>query len=465
MTTDELTWLPAWRINELVVNKEVSPVEVTEHFLGRIEELEPTLHAFRTLDAAGAREQAQQAEDAIRQGAAVGPLHGIPVAVKEHIAVKGLPFSLTGPQHAPIAKRDDILTERLRAAGAIMVGTTVMPGMGNSPTAGRKPSDDLSDQPRNPWDPTRVPGSSSAGSAAATASGMLPFTIGSDGGGSTRLPSALSGVVGLHTTARRIPFVTHRLEGLPLTGSFGPITRDVRDAAIALQVMAGPDGRDFVCLQDDPPDYSAGLDAGVEGVRFAWTDDFGFGSMYALEETPRVISAVREAAFGFTMIGATVEPTEAVWEDFWPGSTTTSQAYGPGPQGAGGGRPSRAQYLEAVESRAGYYERFRRLFAASDLLLSPTIQFTAFTVEGWDAAWNHDGTTYPHGTFAPTYTTDTHMFNWLGWPAISVPCGFLDGLPVALQIVGCPNSEALILRAAAAFLKAYPRAERPTIAE
>ena len=262
MTTDELTWLPAWRINELVVNKEVSPVEVTEHFLGRIEELEPTLHAFRTLDAAGAREQAQQAEDAIRQGAAVGPLHGIPVAVKEHIAVKGLPFSLTGPQHAPIAKRDDILTERLRAAGAIMVGTTVMPGMGNSPTAGRKPSDDLSDQPRNPWDPTRVPGSSSAGSAAATASGMLPFTIGSDGGGSTRLPSALSGVVGLHTTARRIPFVTHRLEGLPLTGSFGPITRDVRDAAIALQVMAGPDGRDFVCLQDDPPDYSAGLDAG-----------------------------------------------------------------------------------------------------------------------------------------------------------------------------------------------------------
>ncbi len=462
---EDLTWEPAWRLRERIGAKEVSPSEVTEHFLGRIEELDPTLHAFRVLDADGARQQAAQADKAVLAGEELGPLHGIPLSVKEHVAVAGFPLLGSGyPER--VSTRDALGVQRLREAGAIVFGTNTMMytnGLKVDGDGKMTMSFDWEHEARNPWDPTRVPGWSSSGGAAATAAGLVPLSIGTDGGGSTRLPAAYSGVVGLHPTTNLIPWVDYDTPQVsPMMMSMGPMGRNVRDVATMLQAMAGPDGRDFTCQQADPPDYLANLDQGVEGMRFAWTDDFGFTDMYAMEESPRVIAAVREAARGLSTLGASVEATSETWEDFFPGFVTSGYLYptgGPKPP-----RPSPDAWAHALDSRKRNYDAFRTVLADHDLMLSATTQLLPRTVEEWADAWTTGGAKFtPHGTFAPVYTSHTHMFNWLGFPAASIPCGFVDGLPIGLQLIGLPGRETTIFRVASAFQAAFPRNERPPV--
>ena len=453
----DLAWMPAWQIRDLIASRDVSATEVLDLFLSRIEEHDGTLKAFKTVDASGARTQAKQADDAVARGDRLGTLHGIPISVKEHIAVAGLPVMALGSSGGGVAKRDALGVERLRQAGAVIVGTNTM--MGTSATARGRYNWEA--EARNPWDPGRVPGWSSSGGAAAAAARLLPITIGSDGGGSTRLPAAYSGIVGVHPTMGLIPKVSHDTPRiLSLTGTIGPLCRDVVDAAITVQAMAGPDGRDFTCIQTDPPDYRARIDAGVEGMRFAWTDDFGFTGMYALEESRRVIAHVREAAMGLSTLGATVESTSETWEDFFQGQMTTSYLFrGAAPIPA----PSTEAWNRALDTRQSNWQRFRKVLREHDLMLSVTSQLTARTVEEWDAAWTKDHAKFAHNTFAGVYTSHTFMFNWLGFPAVSVPCGFVDGLPVGLQIIGWPGSDDKILRVAHAFLDAFPRDERPRV--
>jgi aspartyl-tRNA(Asn)/glutamyl-tRNA(Gln) amidotransferase subunit A len=462
---DDLTWEPAWKLRERIGAKEISPSEVTEHFLGRIEELDGTLKAFRVLDADGAREQAARADKAVLAGDELGPLHGIPLSVKEHVAVAGFPLLGSGYPEA-VSTRDALGVERLRDAGAIVFGTnTMMYTNGLKPNAEGKlrMNFDWEHEARNPWDPTRVPGWSSSGGAAATASGMIPLSIGTDGGGSTRLPAAYSGVIGLHPTTNLIPWADYETPQVsPMMMSMGPMGRNVRDVAIMLQAMAGPDGRDFTCQQADPPDYLANLGQGVEGMRFAWTDDFGFTEMYAQEESPRVIAAVRQAALGLTTLGARVEITSERWEDFFPGFVTSGYLYptgGPRPPA-----PAPDAWAHALDSRKRNYDTFRTVLADHDLMISATTQLLPRTMEEWADNWTTGGANFtPHGTFAPVYTSHTHMFNWLGFPAMSIPCGFVDGLPIGLQLIGLPGRESTILRAASAFLDAFPRTERPPV--
>jgi aspartyl-tRNA(Asn)/glutamyl-tRNA(Gln) amidotransferase subunit A len=453
--SDQLTWAPAYRIRELVAEREVSPVEVTEHFLGRIEEHNGTLKAFRHIDHAGAREQAKAAEVAVQRGEELGPLHGVPISVKEHISVAGLPVLVLGVGERT-ARFDDLGIARLRDAGAVIVGTNTMMGT-QAPTPGEY---NWEAEARNPWDPSRVPGWSSSGGAAATAAGLLPLTIGSDGGGSTRLPGAYSGLFALHPTAGLIPFFNYsaQMRANP-TGTIGPLARNVTDAAITLQAMAGPDGRDFDCIQASPPDYLASLNEGVEGLRLGWTDDFGFASMYSFEESPRVIAAVREAAKGFSTLGASVDTLTEAWDDFFPGLGGTMHLF------AGtGARVDKEIWNAAINTRDRNWRKFRDVFGDYDLIVSPTSQLLAPRIEDWAQYWAGSGPVpFPHKVFAPHYTSHTHMFNWLGFPALNVPAGFVDGLPVGLQLIGWPGSEATILRAAQAFSKAFPREERPKI--
>ncbi|MCU1344052.1 MAG: hypothetical protein JWL70_318 [Acidimicrobiia bacterium] len=464
--SDELTWMPAVEIRDRIAKGEVSPVEVTEHFLARIEEHNPTLKAFKSVDTAGARAQAKAAEEAVRRGDELGPFHGVPLSVKEQLAVKGHPILGVGfPE--PVMEYDNLGVQRLREAGAIVFGTNTM-----MYTNGLRFGDDgkvimafdWDAEARNPWDTDRVPGWSSSGGAAAVAAGLIPIAIGTDGGGSTRLPAAYSGCVGLHPTTNLIPWADyHAPRPSPMMMSMGPMTRNIADAAAMVQAMAGPDGRDFTVMQGDPPDYSANLNQGVEGMRFAWTDNYGFTDMYALEESPRVIATVREAAKGFSTLGATVNPTNEKWEDFFPGFMTANYLYptgGPPPP-----MPDKATWAFALDSRKRNYDKFRKLLRGeADLLLSATTQLTARTVTEWAENWTPGAKTFePHGVFAPLYTSHTHMFNWLGFPAVSVPAGFVDGLPVGLQIVGLPGSETTIFKAANAFLQAFPRNERPPV--
>src|ERR1700728_3882682 len=314
--SEELTWTPAHRIRELIVEGEVSPVEVTEHFLGRIEEHDGTLKAFRHVDHAGAREQAKAAEVAVQRGGGLGALHGVPISVKEHISAAGLPVLVLGVGERK-ARFDDLGVARLRDAGAVMVGTNTMMGT-QAPEPGEYNWDA---EARNPWDPTRVPGWSSSGGAAAAAARLLPVTIGSDGGGAAPLPAALSGVVGLHTSRGLIPFVDYEKPAMLLTVSRGPLARNVRDVALFTEAMAGPDGRDYVCLPEDTPDMVEGLSDGIEGMRLAWTEDFGFASRYATERSAAIISCAREAAHQLATLGGELVETDDVWEDRSPEST------------------------------------------------------------------------------------------------------------------------------------------------
>lgn len=449
----ELTWMPAWQIRDSIVAGKYSALAVTEHFLARIARLEPVLHAFLTVDAEGARAQARAADAALARGEKVGPLHGVPIGIKDHIAVKGLPLPARG--HAPsdgvkvsmpIANEDSIVAERLRKAGAVIVGNTVMPGMG----LGQEMTS-LDNHPRNPWDPAKVPGSSSAGSAAAVASGMLPVAIGSDGGGSTRLPSSLCGLIGLHPTTGRVPNANYQNTRLMLTSTFGPITRDMRDTAIVLQAIAGPDGRDILSTVHPPaPDYSAAIPAGASGMRLGWTDDFGFASKYFTPDSAAIVAQTHEAAHGFRSLGATVVRADVTLEDFWPHVASTMYHYE--------GAPQPATTMEAAfKVRGRNRARMDALLESHDFIVSTTIPFTAPTVEQWNTNWQGGV------AFAPHYTSETFMFNWLQLPAISLPIGLYKGMPIGLQLVGRPDSEPRMFAAAAAFMAKFPQTARPRI--
>ncbi len=207
-------------------------------------------------------------------------------------------------------------------------------------------------------------------------------------------------------------------------------------------------------LQDEPPDYVVDIASGIEGLRTAWTDDFGFARRYSGPESDRVLEVARTAAGRWHELGAVVEPMSEVFDDWWPHPTMMTSAPG----------VSYLQYQAAADARSGWWERLRRVFADHDLLLSTTILHVAFEVERWSAAWGSASGDYPNGSFVPTWTANTFPHNWLGWPAVSIPCGFVDGLPVGLQITGRPNEEALVLRAAAAYLGAFGSMARPPAA-
>ena len=267
-------------------------------------------------------------------------------------------------------------------------------------------------------------------------------------------------MVGVHPTGGLIPELNYTAPKPPAGITVGPMTRSVRDAAAVTQVMAGPDGRDPFCIQSEPGDYLADLDAGLAGLRLAWTDDFGFAGRYAAPESPRVIAEVRDQALKLRTHGAEVEITDEVWEDIWPGRMAQWLSFYPTP---GLPAPSEEELQAGYEVRGRNWDRFRRLFQTYDVILSVTTPRIASDIPRWEAAWTTAGPTYPNGNFLGSYCSHTDMFNWLKFPAVSVPCGFVDGLPIGLQIAGWPGTEAMVFRVANAFLKAFPRPERPPV--
>jgi Asp-tRNA(Asn)/Glu-tRNA(Gln) amidotransferase A subunit family amidase len=442
---DELSWLPAWKIRDLIVRRELSPVEVTGHFLARIAAIDPRYHAFRMIDPDAALDQARAAERAVLAGEAPGPLHGIPVAVKEHVPVRGLHWHDLASNQPSIAERDGIEAERLRRAGAILVGTTVA-GL----TAVEFGSSDR--QPLNPWSRERICGDSSSGSACAAATAMTPLGIAVDGLGSTRLPAAYCGLVGLMATRGRVPSITSwsDLSSRPLS-RVGPLARDVRDAATILSVLAGPDGRDLFCLPDAPPDYLRDLDAGVDGMRLVWTDDFGFGAAYAAPESGEIIATVRRAAEALAGQGAGIRPATGSLEDP-TGACNEALVSDPGVF-IHVKRP--ADVLAGVrEMRARVMHGLEALLDGSDFIICPTAQQIAPTLQQWADYWQPAADGQPSGHMS-TYTTLTGFVNLIGWPAMCLPADFVNGMPVSLQIIGRPNSEPAMLRLAQAFQQSY----------
>jgi aspartyl-tRNA(Asn)/glutamyl-tRNA(Gln) amidotransferase subunit A len=436
---------------------ELSPVETTRATLERIAEADPAVNAFCLVDSDRAIAQARESEQRWHRGEPAGRLDGVPASIKDVLLTQGWPTLRGSHTIDPDQswQTDSPAVARLREHHAVLVGKTTTPelawkGVTDSPLTGIT---------RNPWDTTRTPGGSSGGAAAAVALGMAPLAVGTDGGGSVRIPASFCGVFTLKPTYGRVPHYPASPFGT--LAHAGPITRTVADAALMLDVLTQPDSRDWSALPPPPASFVNGLEDGVAGMRIAVSPDLGFASVDA-----EVAAAVAAAAGVFTDLGALVEPADPGFpdpvEDFhvlWFSGAAKSVAHldtgqranmDPGLQEicAQGLTYSAQDYLEATNTRMALGQRMGVFHDTYDLLLTPTVAVPPFAA----------GTEAPRaGDRWTSWTPFTYPFNMTQQPAASVPCGFTtDGLPVGLQIVGPRHSDARVLRAARAFEQATP---------
>lgn len=468
--TDPCT-LPATAQARLIRTRALSPVELTEAVLARIERLEPTIHAFATLGADQARAAAHKAEAQVMRGDPLGPLHGVPVSIKDLICTHDLPTTCGSKAYAGFtAEEDDIAVARLRAAGAIVIGKTNVPEFGYAGSG----INALFPPTANPWNPALTPGGSSAGSAAAVASGMGSITLGSDGGGSIRGPASFCGLVGVKPSFGRVPLWPGcrdpRYPGMSSWETIehlGPLARTVGDAALMLAVMAGPDARDRHSLPAGDVDWLAAPGAPLGRLRVAFTPDFGFS---AVDAEVRAITAAAAQVFADDLrcdLTEATPPLQDMGELFLTLVTRDSDLDGMRALVARGeiampgllwllGRTWTAEQMSAAAmQRQAACNAIARFMADYDLLLTPTVATPAFAIDQWGPA-TVDGIPADQTNMSPF----TYPFNWTGQPAASVPAGFTrDGRPVGLQIVGRHLDDATVLRAAAAFEAARPWAQ------
>jgi aspartyl-tRNA(Asn)/glutamyl-tRNA(Gln) amidotransferase subunit A len=459
----DVALLPATELLKMYRRRELSPVEATEATLRRIEAYNPRVNAYVLVDAERALARARESEERYLTGTPRGRLDGVPASIKDLILTRGWPTlrgSRTIDPHQEW-NEDAPVVARLREHGAVILGKTTTPeygwkGVTDSPLTGSTV---------NPWDSTRTAGGSSGGSAAAVALGMGPLSVGTDGGGSIRIPAAFCGIVGLKPTYGRVPL----WPGSPFgtLSHAGPMVSTVQDAALMLTVLAGPDVRDWTSLPPEDVDYVDALGGGVEGLRVAFSPDLGYVSVQ-----PEVQEAVRAAVRVFEDMGAKIEQTDPGFQDpleffnlhWYAGAANALRAYGeerreimdPGliEIANEGAEYSLLQYLEAVGRRSELAIHMGRFHAEYDLLLTPAVPLPAFESGREVPA----GSTHRRWT---GWTPFTYPFNLTQQPALSVPCGFTSaGLPVGLQIVGAKHEDALVLRAAHAYQTANPLTDR-----
>ena len=307
----DLAFMNAIELGAAIRSGEVSSVEATENFFQRIERLDPQLNSYLALCQDQALADARAADEAVRRGDATGQLHGIPISIKDLEMTKGVPTTLGSALfQGRVPDVDSIVVERVKAAGAVVLGKTNTPEFGQSGTTENK----LGEPCRNPWNTERTSGGSSGGAGAAVAAGLCTIATGSDGGGSVRIPASFNGIFGIKPSQGRVP--RYGGYGRPAANHFsqsGPMTRTVADCALLLQVMAGPDSRDANSIRQAPPDFSAGLNEGVSGMRIAWSPDFGYAAV-----DPEVASVTAGAARLFEELGASVEEPDLAMEDPFP---------------------------------------------------------------------------------------------------------------------------------------------------
>jgi amidase len=454
--SDELWGQTATALAARIRAREVSAAEVMRAHLARIDAVNPDLNAIVTLDREGALAGADAADRRLASGEPVGPLHGLPVAVKDLEDTAGMRTtygSAVFRDHVPAA--DTLLVTRLRAAGAIVIGKTNTPEFG----AGSQTFNAVFGVTRNPFDRSRTPGGSSGGAAAAVASGMLPLADGSDLGASVRNPAAFCGLVGLRPSPGRIPAVPATSPWSPLS-VHGPIARTVEDAALLLRALCGPDPRAPLSLDDPPAAFADVGPADPGAVRIAWSDDLG-----DLPVEPAITAALRRRRGELEALGCTIEDVDLDLRDA-DEAFETLRAIGFAQAFAELLRTRREelkdtvvwnieaglaltgeQVARALTLQATVFARMRELLERYDALALPVTQVLAFDV---DEPW-------------PRAIAGVEMGSYLEWmrscsritvtahPAMSVPAAFTpDGLPIGLQLVGRHRGEAALLRLAAA---------------
>jgi aspartyl-tRNA(Asn)/glutamyl-tRNA(Gln) amidotransferase subunit A len=448
--SDELHWASTACLQSWMATGQTSSEEVTRHLLARIGALDSRVHSFIHV-ADDALAQAK-ASDRQRRRGSPRPLEGVPIALKDNYLSRGQPTTagtsapgITFPQDA-----DSACAERLRAAGCVLIGKTRTHEFAWGP---------ISPPTANPWDLERIPGGSSGGSGAAVAAGFVPVGMGSDTGGSIRIPASFCGTVGLKPTFGRVS--RHGI--VPHSWSLdhpGPLTRTVEDAALVLNVLAGYDPRDPACQDRPVPDYTRGLGDGVKGLRIGVIDNH-----FMDRNTPAVQACIDERIADLVRAGAKVRRAQMPILDLGLAAIFAIELASSGAyhdRSVAEGRSAHYQpdvrdlvelgrlvtavdYLKAEQVRARMAEDFRRLFEQVDVIVTPTEPLTA---------WKREATHVrvagqEEGVLAASWRL-TYPFNLTGLPAISVPCGSdPDGMPIGLQVAARPFDEAAALRCAA----------------
>ncbi|KHK90334.1 amidase [Novosphingobium malaysiense] len=449
-----LAWLPAWRLREMLDRRELSSTELACFFLSRMDRIESRHHAFFATTPELALRQAAEADARIAAGECRGALDGIPITIKDNLEVSGELCSYGEASMADyVAPVDHPAVEFMRSAGSVFLGKTNVPGR-------REPG--VVEQPSiNPWAADRMPGGSTAGGAVALATGVAPLALGTDGGGSCRMPAAFCGLVGIHPTPQRSPSYVYAANFFALCGmgSAGVISRDVRDMATMLQVIARNDPRNLAAWPTPVPDYSARLEKGVQGLRMAWSSDLGMPSNHDDADTPATLDVLRKAALEFSDMGAVVEEPSINLHglaDLYTGiimaasrRETARCNQSAGSDGVTSLLKVDTQFVQALEHRAELLGRMRKLFETFDIIMCPTVRTVPITWDRWTEGyfpWSH-----------------CIQVNMLGLTAMSIPAGFVRGLPVGLQLIGPPDSEPVLLGAAQAFMDSHPFTRPPSI--
>jgi len=479
-SANEICRLDAVTLAGHIRAKKLSPVEVIDAVLDRMETLEPVLHAFCTPTPDLARETAKKLEDAIMAGRDVGPLAGVPIGIKDLVLTKGIRTTSGSVVYEDfVPDRDDVVVERLKSAGAIILGKTNVPEFGYS-GAGHNM---IFPTTTNPWNPERTPGGSSAGSGAAVAAGMGPFAIGSDGGGSIRIPAALCGLYGLKASMGRVPLYPgtkdERYPGVSSWESIehiGPLSRTVADSALMMTVIAGPDDRDRHTLPAADFDWMEVMKGDLKGLKVAYSPDWGYAPVDS-----EVRAVVDKAVEVFERdLGCNVEIAHPGWEDpmgaFWGLVAAETDLKGMRALVANYGdrmQPHLVEFLntpftaedltDAVMGRKAVANKMWPFMRQYDLLLTPTVSVAAFGlgIQGPERIAGREVAPFDWLPF-------TFPINMTGQPAASIPAGFTsEGLPVGLQIVGRHLDDPLVLRASAAFEAAAPWRDKwpPLLAE
>jgi aspartyl-tRNA(Asn)/glutamyl-tRNA(Gln) amidotransferase subunit A len=460
MKSSEICHLSAGQLGGLVRRKEVSPVEIVRAHLARIDSLEPRLNSFITLLPEQALTQAQEAEREIGAGRIRGPLHGIPFGLKDLIYVNGI-RSTAGTRIFEnfVPASDSAVASRLRNAGAILLGMLNLHPLAYGPTGENRDYGDM----HNPWDPRRITGGSSGGSGSAVASGECTFALGTDTGGSVRIPGSMCGVVGLKPTYGRVS----RYGVVPLAWSLdhaGPLCRTVEDCALVMNVIAGPDAMDPTAARLPVPDYREVLNRGLKGLRVGVPREY-----FEVPIDPAVKRVVERAVGKLAELGTTVSEVSWPLLRYGQAIATTLQmaeatAYHRKLIRTHGNRLdpvvrlrleaglfiSATEYIQAQRARALFHRQGLDLFGKVDLLAGPTVPVTAFEPGQSEIVVEQERI-----RVIPGLMQYTRPFNLTGFPAITLPCGFSSqGLPIGLQLAGRPFEETTVLLAAHAYEQA-----------
>lgn len=453
----ELNWLTAAKLAKLFKKGKANPVDVAEACFAQIERFDGRINAMCHLDRAGALASAAQSAERWRKGEPLSPLDGVPTLIKDLLLVTGWP-TLRGSKTVEPNQawdQDAPSVARLKEAGAVLLGATTTPefgwkGVTDSPLTGIT---------RNPWNLEKTPGGSSGGSAAAVVAGYAPLSLGTDGGGSIRIPAGFTGVFGHKPSFGRVP--AFPLSPFGTVAHVGPMTRTVEDAALMMNEIARPDARDWTSLPPDDTDYVRKLDKGVKGLRIAYSPTLGY-----VQVDPQVLKAVDAAVATLAALGAEVEKVDPGFDD--PGSCFRTLWWA-GAYSLLGQLPdekkalldkdlldvvrqaegiSMAEYLAATRERGLLGSHMRQFMERYDLLVTPSLPGPAFAA----------------GVLGPTdsvtgkwvnWTPFSYPFNLTQQPAASVPCGFTaEGLPIGLHLVGRMFDDRTVLRAAHAYEQA-----------